>query len=275
MNQAYQIIKENNIGIGAYSRIYQCVDVSTKNSDLAVKVEPSHRSLLKNEYRILKYLQGGIGIPRNLSYFSFEKCNFLIMELLGENLKHYSSNHNLSKSALKNISLQMLNRIEFIHYKGIIHRDIKPENFVLGKDNNLRIVYLIDFGLAKQYCNTKTKAHIEYKERDHICGTLSYMSINSHLGVTVSRRDDLESFVYSIISLWKGGLPWDKAKEKDILNMKITYDEEKLCRGLHENFVKLLTYVKNLKFEENPDYNYIRKLLKGIPSDNSGEFVVN
>jgi serine/threonine protein kinase len=43
-----------------------------------------------------------------------------------------------------------------MHSKYIIHRDIKPENFLLGLDSKSKLVYIIDYGLAKKYRDPKT-----------------------------------------------------------------------------------------------------------------------
>jgi hypothetical protein len=39
---------------------------------------------------------------------------------------------------------------------------------------------------------------------------------------------------------------------------------ESLTRGLPEEFSLYLNYCRNLKFEEKPDYGYLRKLFKDL-----------
>jgi casein kinase 1 len=50
---------------------------------------------------------------------------------------------------------------------------------------------MIDFGMAKQYRDPKTKQHIPYRERKSLSGTARYMSINTHLGRGNSKLNEI------------------------------------------------------------------------------------
>jgi serine/threonine protein kinase len=67
---------------------------------------------------------------------------------------------------------------------------------------------LIDFGLSKKYRDPKTHQHIPYKENKNLTGTARYASINAHLGIEQSRRDDLEAVGYVLLYFVQGFLPW-------------------------------------------------------------------
>ena len=109
----------------------------------------------------------------------------------------------------------------------------------LGKDS--KNVFLVDFGLCKKYRDNTTKLLVPYKEGTSMVGTIRYSSLNSHLGIEQSRRDDLESIVYMLIYFIKGELPWqgmgaEHKYEKDqmILNLKLKLTGKQLCEGLPE-----------------------------------------
>ena len=52
-----------------------------------------------------------------------------------------------------------MTRVQTIHEKNLIYRDIKPDNFLIGRPGTkgANTVYVVDFGMAKQYRDPKTK----------------------------------------------------------------------------------------------------------------------
>ena len=274
LNSKYKLYKNKKIGKGAFGEVYLCEEIGKKNY-YAVKLEKIknnilNNSQLKNEYNILKYLQGCIGIPQVYLYKNISNLNFLIIDLLGLNLESLliKCNKHFSINTILNLSIQMIEIIEQIHIRHIIHRDIKPENFVMGLNNNKKKLYLIDFGLSKRFRNPKTGEHIKYKDGKNLIGTAKFSSIYTHFGIEQSRRDDLETIFYTLIYLFKGNLPWEnlKAKNKEekyqkILFLKINYKIEKLCEDLPNCFSVLLTYVRSLQFDEKPNYDFIKRNL--------------
>lgn len=116
---------------------------------------------------------------------------------------------NLCSSVLSLLSaLRQISRIEYVHTKSFIHRDIKPDNFLMGIGKRANQVNIIDFGLAKKYRDPKTHIHIPYRENKNLTGTARYASINTHLGIEQSRRDDIESLGYVLMYFLRGSVPW-------------------------------------------------------------------
>lgn len=66
----------------------------------------------------------------------------------------------------------------------------------------------MDFGLAKKHRDSKTHFHNFYHENKSITGTARYASINTHLDVEQSRRDDMESLSYVMLYFCRSFLPW-------------------------------------------------------------------
>ena len=175
------------------------------------------------------------------------------------------------------IALQALDRLEYIHSKNIIHRDIKPNNFLIGRTNK-EIIYLIDFGFAHKYRSSRTGKHIKYKKIQRYIGSLAFCSINGNKGYEQSRKDDLESLGYMLIYFALDYLPWiyiiknkeivENDKFKLLAEMKSSITSEKLCNGLPEEFTSFINYCRNLKFEQDPNYDYLKSLFTSVLSRN-------
>jgi serine/threonine protein kinase len=177
------------------------------------------------------------------------------------------------------IADQILLRIEYIHSKSFIHRDIKPDNFLIGRGRRANVIYVIDFGLAKRYRDPKTHVHIMYRENKHLTGTPRYASINNHLGIEQSRRDDLESLGYVFMYFLRGSLPWQglrantkKQKYQKIMEKKMATPIDLLCKGFPDEFRIYFEYCRALRFADKPDYSYLRRLFKDLALRNDIEY---
>ncbi|KAF1346360.1 kinase-like protein [Lizonia empirigonia] len=276
------------IGEGSFGVIFEGTNLLNQQQ-VAIKFEPrkSDAPQLRDEYRTYKILVGCPGIP-NVYYFGQEGLhNILVIDLLGPSLEDLFDhcNRKFSIKTVVMVAKQMLSRVQTIHEKNLIYRDIKPDNFLIGRpgSKSANVIHVVDFGMAKQYRDPKTKQHIPYRERKSLSGTARYMSINTHLGREQSRRDDLEALGHVFMYFLRGGLPWqglkaatNKQKYEKIGEKKQTTPIKDLCDSFPEEFNKYLSYVRNLGFEDTPDYDYLRELftqaLKSTGEVEDGEY---
>lgn len=268
----YRLLK--TIGQGGFGDVYKAQE-SSKGQQRAVKLErrSSGGDIIFYESRILQYLKDLIGIPRVYDVGFEGDYNYMAMDYCGYSL---SSLQTLcgGKLSLKTVCLfgiHSLSILESVHNKYILHRDIKPENFLYDPETNH--FYLIDFGLSKRYVD-KLGKHIPRMENKQFRGTLRYCSLNMHLGIENTRRDDLECFCYMLIYFLKGKLPWQNIKAETeskldtIKKLKMGIKISDLCEGIDDGFRELLTYARNLGFNEFPDYEKFRNIFRAILKKN-------
>ena len=280
-NKEYEIIvgehfllnAQNKLGSGAFGDIY--LGINNKNNEkVAIKLEPKNtkQPQLLYESKIYQALAGGTGIP-NLYW----KCvqgnyNVMVIDLLGKSLEDLmkTCGNKFSTKTVCMIGEQMVSRIEYMHSKNYLHRDIKPDNFLIGEKKK-NILYIIDFGLSKKYKDSKTGLHIPYRDGKALTGTARYASINTHLGIEQSRRDDLESIGYCLIYFLRGELPWQGLKAKTakekyqlIMDKKMSIPIETLCEKFPKEFVNYIQYCRDLRFDDRPNYNHLKKLFKDV-----------
>lgn len=262
------------IGSGSFGDIYLGTNIIS-GEEIAIKLESvkAKHPQLEYEARVYKSLAGGVGIPF-VRWFGTEcDYNAMVLDLLGPSLEDLFNFCN-RKFSLKTVLLladQLISRIEYIHAKSFIHRDIKPDNFLMGIGKRGNQVNVIDFGLAKKFRDPKTHFHIPYRENKNLTGTARYASINTHLGVEQSRRDDMESLGYVMLYFCRGSLPWQglkaatkKQKYDRIMEKKMTTPTEVLCRGFPNEFAIYLNYTRSLRFDDKPDYSYLRKIFRDL-----------
>lgn len=262
------------IGSGSFGDIYLGTNMTT-GEEVAIKLESvktKHPQLLY-ESKIYRILHGGLGIP-NVRWYGIEgDYNVMVLDLLGpslEDLFNYCGRRFQLKTVLM-LADQLLGRLEYVHTKSFIHRDVKPDNFLIGLGKRQSVIHIIDFGLAKKYRDPRSHQHIPYRENKNLTGTARYASINTHIGIEQSRRDDLESLGYVLMYFIRGSLPWQglkantkKQKYERIMDRKMSTSTEQLCKGYPTEFRSYFEYCRSLRFEDRPDYAYLKRLFKEL-----------
>ncbi|CDW73346.1 ck1 family protein kinase [Stylonychia lemnae] len=184
-------------------------------------------------------------------------------------------------------------------FTSLLNLDLARENIEYNKENENKMdqsdivqqeLFLIDFGAAQSYITVKSDGrtqHIEKQQLDDITCTVQFASRDQMQGFTLSRKDDLESLFYTILSLLS--IPLRKLVDVDLQNLihkSIPQDQSKGQQDLFKYFnlkqrineklfedlkipkclQKFWSYLKVLKFEESPNYSklieYFRSEIK-------------
>ncbi|KAH9499137.1 hypothetical protein Btru_006776 [Bulinus truncatus] len=268
--QVNQVVKDRfkvikKIGGGGFGEIYEAMDLVSRES-VALKLESAQqvKQVLKMEVAVLKKLQGRDHVCRFIGCGRNERYNYVVMSLQGKNLaelRRSQARGCFSLSTTLRLASQILHAIEAIHDVGFLHRDIKPSNFAMGRHPNHRKVYMLDFGLARQYTTASGEVR-QPRSAAGFRGTVRYASINAHKNKEMGRHDDLWSLFYMVVEFVSGQLPWRKIKDKEQVGiMKDKYDHTNLLKNLPSEFRAFLEHIQSLDYFDQPDYNMLSNLL--------------
>ena len=269
----------NKLGKGAFSTVFKGVHRINKKL-VAIKVEKSANTL-KHESKILSYLNrelpGSLNIP-TLFWYGLYGDNVCISTTFYEmTLLQYMDK--VSPTKLLGLCEKLILVIKQLHSAHIVHSDIKPDNFMVDNRENLII---IDFGLSSLFYNVEKDIYRENKICEHIIGSSKYVSYNLHVGNTMSRRDDLISIGYLMLTIFKIELPWSsifedselplyhikhpanvqRAKYKNFETLKsyLLSDRQSYLLSCNNNLISYLEKVYALKYEDTPDYVDYQKI---------------
>ena len=276
----YEIIEE--VGQGTFGKVFRGKHIRTKE-DVAIKIQfKSIINVLQHEAKLYKHLENTIGRPSMRNYGHQEGFHYLILDYLDKPLDK------LEMTPLESLTyfIEAVKVLETIHKLGVLHRDIKPDNLMI---NERKQFYVIDFGLSKWFLDSSGN-HMKEKTNKSMVGTIKYSSINVHNGIEPSRRDDLESLCYTFMSLYGKELMWanvceelkpidetdetdetDEQKKKKIVceKIKALKLDDALFSDLPDEFLIIVFYVRNLSFEETPNYKYIINVLHNVVNTGS------
>lgn len=266
---------------GGFGKVYFGTDLSN-NRNCAIKFESDIRKekCLKHEFEVYKQIrQNSLDVNRFPQIYDFieeeDIGNYLVMELLGDNLEELFKlcGQKFSVKTTAILAKQVIDLIQIVHVAGYVYRDIAPDNFVLGQDKNSDQLYLIDFGMAKKFHDGSGK-QLKWKEGYALRGRDLFASTWDHWGVELAPRDDLLSIGYMIFRFIKGSLPWENQFTSNdqffllkTFQMKLVEEqiEKKLLfMDAPEEFIAYMQYCYNLNYSENIDYDYLKSLFQKV-----------
>ena len=275
----------DTISSGSFGDIFTVVHAETGQQACAKleKRDSSKASQLQIESATYRHLQTTIEpscrkfFPQIHDFGVQGKYNYMIMTQMKCDLAYIIDKY--SERQKLRCLISSIDALEVLHSAGILHRDIKPRNICI-RPNHKCSVALIDLGLSKKYITT-TGRHIPQQQKESIVGTYRYCSIPALLSLESSRRDDIESLVYTFINVFDATLPWQNLKilnltssdprkrkfaeeqrEKIILNLKQTTSPDTLCEDVPMCLQQILQDVKLLSFTEQPNYERYRSFVQ-------------
>ncbi|KAF8023218.1 hypothetical protein BT93_F0658 [Corymbia citriodora subsp. variegata] len=285
---------ERELGWGGFGHVYvgQAISPSTSSDltgveavEVALKFERKGNKGCEggiiNEWKVYDDLGESHGIALPQVHYKGQKGDYyvMVMDLLGPSLEAplISNFPTPPLEAIACIAVEAISILEKLHSKGYIHGDIKPSNFLLGPPGTpeKKRLFLIDLGLATRWQDPSTGLHIKYNQTpDDFRGTVRFASVHAQLGRTSSRRNDLESLVYTLVYLIRGHLPWQRhqffqgVSKTLVCKQKMATPPETLCETCPEPYLQLTAFVLNLKFDEEPNYARYISLFRGIIGEN-------
>ncbi|CAL2036532.1 unnamed protein product [Caenorhabditis brenneri] len=263
MKRTFRI--EKMVGGGGFGQIYSAIDSESKLV-VAVKVErksqDSGRIVL--ELNILVQLSHSPHVPK--VYYSGEvgAYNYIVMQLLGQNigdLRKLQKTRSFSVLTTARVGVQCLEGLRQIHALGYIHRDIKPSNICVGIGEHKRILYIVDFGMARRILTSDGKFRPE-RVYASFRGTTRYVSVAAHERKEQGFVDDIWSLFFSLLELAEG-LPWRSIVDQDqVLSCKRQMLKNFQSRKMGRNFELFPHILENTGRTEHPDYDRLIGILR-------------
>ena len=258
LNNKYVVLE--NIASGEFGAL---VKVQYNNANYAIKI--GAKEAIKYEAMIYKELKGVANISKVYDIFEFNSNYCLVLDYYNKTLNSvkeetFSTSPSYIVSVLNYIK-ELIYIISEVHSKHIIHRDIKPSNICLANNK----VFLIDFGISKIY--KIGRIHNNESKISGLVGSVNFSSLNIINCIEPSRRDDIESTIYVLLYMLLSHTSYNEYNNLEIIQKK---DGSRIIDILKTNyaniidyelFSKLFNYIRRLKYNQQPNYDYIITLL--------------
>ncbi|MEM1172440.1 MAG: GUN4 domain-containing protein [Cyanobacteria bacterium P01_H01_bin.35] len=140
--------------------------------------------LFAQEAERLELLGKHSQIPELFAYFSVDSRQYLVQEFIkGETLQQELDSRGVfNESQIRELLIDLLSVLQFVHSHNVIHRDIKPEN-IIRREADKKLV-LVDFGAAKVLPTTQRRT-----VTGTVIGSAEYCAPEQSMGKAKSGSD--------------------------------------------------------------------------------------
>ena len=195
LRNRYRVIQL--LGAGGFGRTFLAEDIDKLDELCVVKqflpqaqgswAIQKATELFKQEAKRLQLLGEHTQIPTLFAYFEEDKLLYLVQQFIeGDNLLQELGKQGVfSEQKIRELLIDILPVLQFVHQQQVIHRDIKPDNIIRRRSDGKLV--LIDFGVAKHLTATAIS-----QPGTHI-GTLGYAPIEQMQDGTAYPVSDLYS----------------------------------------------------------------------------------
>uniref|UniRef100_A0A8R1EUQ6 non-specific serine/threonine protein kinase n=1 Tax=Caenorhabditis japonica TaxID=281687 RepID=A0A8R1EUQ6_CAEJA len=265
------------LGEGAFGAVYLVKEKGKNDVEYALKVEAEADplGLLKMEVAVLLEVKKQKIVRRHFLELADKgnlpgKFNYMVMTLVGksfQDLRKSAQYNKFSMGTAISVARQSLEAVEDLHNIGFLHRDIKPGNYTIGRKemHELRKVYMLDFGMARKFAREDGTLR-NPRARAGFRGTVKYAPLACHIQREQCRKDDIESWLYMMVEMTSGRLPWRNLTEpNDVGAFKKeckTLRPRCLFGGCPREYLEIFPILDKGKFFDAPEYTAIYELLE-------------
>mmetsp|Transcript_29755 Transcript_29755/g.48043 ORF Transcript_29755/g.48043 Transcript_29755/m.48043 type:complete len:313 (-) Transcript_29755:447-1385(-) len=269
------------LGEGSYGHVVKA-KCRSSGEEYAVKIMDKRYIIkenkvvqVKREKTVLALLYGHPNIIKLFATFQDANSLYLVLELVagGEMLQMIKQLEMSSESIARFYAAEILNAIEFMHFRDVVHRDLKPENMLLSAAGHLKV---IDFGSAKLLSEASSGASSRGKHS--FVGTAEYVAPEVLLDKGAGKAADLWAFGCILFQMLAARPPFRGGSEyltfQKILNLEYSFPKNipPKARDLIEKLLVLdpeqrfgsgangISAIKTHAFFEGIDFANLEKL---------------